>query len=572
MVAVVVFVGPSTTFGIMYAFFKPALRRTLLRWGLRRFADKIVPDLKGGVTEMKSVVGTVSQKMDGVKLTLDAFLAKQKLPRLMDITPEIPASTISLKAADILGSGGYGAVYKASYGGKSVAVKALFGEAKDVVVPPNIAKMMRREATIMCSLNHPNILRVHGVVSERGWIVMDLCEGGALDEALKDPEEAFDDATQTRLCAEVATGVAYLHMKEVSIIHGDMKAGNVLLTRDRSARLCDFGLSEAKNRSKTMTSAANAGSKSNALTVAWSAPELFTAEPKSFATDVYALGLTLWEIYERATPFASMPEAAVVSQVLAGRRPKLAKTPASVRRLVEKCWSEDPKERPGADRVALMLTNLWTNHPGRQPDADESGGDERGKEPEADAKEKEAEADAKAKKEAEAEAKAKMEAEAKAKKEAEADAKAKKEAEAKAKKEAEAEAKAKKEAEAKAKKEAEAEAKAKKEAEAKAKKEADAKAKAAASSAPASAPPDLHSRLRAWREREARELGDAPLSDVFDDKTLAKIAVANPKTLAALGKLRGVGPEKVSAFGDDVLEIIRGEGASAAEDIDVRVE
>jgi flagellar biosynthesis GTPase FlhF len=323
-----------------------------------------------------------------------------------------------------------------------------------------------------------------------------------------------------------------------------MKAGNVLLTRDRSARLCDFGLSEAKNRSKTMTSAANAGSKSNALTVAWSAPELFTAEPKSFATDVYALGLTLWEIYERATPFASMPEAAVVSQVLAGRRPKLAKTPASVRRLVEKCWSEDPKERPGADRVALMLTNLWTNHPGRQPDADESEGDERGKEPEADAK----------------------------KKEAEADAKAKKEAEAKAKKEAEAEAKAKKEAEAKAKKEAEAEAKAKKEAEAKAKKEADAKAKAAASSAPASAPPDLHSRLRAWREREARELGDAPLSDVFDDKTLAKIAVAKPKTLAALGKLRGVGPEKVSAFGDDVLEIIRGEGASAAEDIDVRVE
>jgi hypothetical protein len=48
--------------------------------------------------------------------------------------------------------------------------------------------------------------------------------------------------------------------------------------------------------------------------------------------------------------------------------------------------------------------------------------------------------------------------------------------------------------------------------------------------------------------------------------------VAKPKTLAALGKLRGVGPEKVSAFGDDVLEIIRGEGASAAEDIDVRVE
>ena len=89
---------------------------------------------------------------------------------------------------------------------------------------------------------------------------------------------------------------------------------------------------------------------------------------------------------------------------------------------------------------------------------------------------------------------------------------------------------------------------------------------------PARHRPRFHSRLRAWREREARELGDAPLSDIFDGKTRAKIAVAKPKTLAALRKLRGVGPEKVSAFGDDVFEIIRGEGASAAEDIDVRVE
>ena len=82
---------------------------------------------------------------------------------------------------------------------------------------------------------------------------------------------------------------------------------------------------------------------------------------------MYKRQLTLWEIYERATPFASMPEAAVVNQVLSGRRPKLAKTPESTRPLVEACWSEDPKERPGADRVALMLTNLWTNHPDHEP-------------------------------------------------------------------------------------------------------------------------------------------------------------------------------------------------------------
>ena len=493
--AAIALLTPTTAFGIMFAFFKPALRRVLLRCGLRRFADMVVPDLKGDVR-------AVSRKLDGLELNVEAFLAKQKLPRLVDVTPEIPASKLSLDGAEVLGSGGYGAVYKTSYNGSFVAVKALFAGGKDSSVPANIAKMMRREATIMCSLNHPNILRVHGVVSARGWIVMDLCEGGALDEALKDPEQAFDDATQTRLCAEVATGVAYLHMKEVSIVHGDMKAGNVLLTRDRSARLCDFGLSEAKNRSKTMTSAANAGSKSNALTVAWSAPELFTAEPKSFATDVYALGLTLWEIYERATPFASMPEAAVVNQVLSGRRPKLAKTPESTRPLVEACWSEDPKERPGADRVALMLTNLWTNHPDHEPTKSGDETDVSEGPPSAGEKKKKSDEKAAAKKKAEAK---------------------KKEEEAAAAKEAR-------------------------------------DAEAAVS--------DLLSRLRRWRDGDAATRGTA----AFDDATLGAIAAARPRSLAELGKVRGVGAEKALEHGEDVLAVVRGQGSRATEEIDVRVE
>jgi len=155
----------------------------------------------------------------------------------------------------------------------------------------------------------------------RGWIVMELCEGGSLSDALRDPDVAWLDACEmSRIAAEVATGVAYLHMRDVAIVHGDLKAGNVLLTRDRAVRICDFGMSEAKDRSRTMTAAAagptaSSASGGAAVTVAWSAPELFKDQPKSYATDVYALGITLWEIYERRVPFGNMPEAAVVSQV-----------------------------------------------------------------------------------------------------------------------------------------------------------------------------------------------------------------------------------------------------------------
>ena len=356
-------IGPSTAFSVMAMCFKPLLRRKLLQCGCRRLADIIVPDLK-------SEVNLVSVKIK----ELEAFISKQKLPRFLDITPDIGVSEIQLNKRDMLGAGGYGAVFKALYNGNPVAVKALLGFDQSMAIPASIIKMMRREATIMCSLNHPNILRVLGVVPDRAWIVMELCEGGALDEWLQDPEESVDSSTQSRICSEIATGIAYLHMKDVSVVHGDLKAGNVLLAKEKSVRICDFGMSEAKNRSKTLTSA-NAGS-STALTVAWSAPEQFEDDPKSFATDVYALGVTLWEVYERRVPFGNMPEAAVVSQILAGKRPKFSSsdTPASVKRIVEACWSANHKHRPSADKVAYVLTEMWTHHPGRNQQEDQSFG------------------------------------------------------------------------------------------------------------------------------------------------------------------------------------------------------
>ena len=194
---------------------------------------------------------------------------------------------------------------------------------------------------------------------------MELCEGGALDEVLHDPEFVLEHPTRLRIAAETATGIAYLHLSDVSIVHGDMKAGNVLLTKDLSVRICDFGMSEAKNRSKTMTVAASSSGKGGtSLTVAWSAPELFKDRPKSFATDVYALGLTLWEIYERRVPFGNMPEAAVVNQVLSGHRPEMGSTemPDEIRKLIQLCWSEDPRERPAADKMAFILTRLWNEN------------------------------------------------------------------------------------------------------------------------------------------------------------------------------------------------------------------
>eukprot|EP00982_Pelagococcus_subviridis_P010288 30983-Pelagococcus_subviridis.AAC.5 len=240
IVAGVVVAFPPLIFSVMAAFFKPRLRRILLKWGFKRLADGIVPGLGGRISK------------------LEAFMAKQKLPRLHGFTPEIDPSEITINKADVLGTGSYGTVYKASHISEEVAVKAMFESANDRL-PAYAAKLLRNEAMLMCSRGHSKRLARQGAVRGRA----------TRDTYLHDPDNTLDASDKARLATETATGMAYLHMREVDIIHGDIKAGNVLLVSDKSVRICDFGMAEAKNRSKTVTSAAAAsnGRSSVALTV-----------------------------------------------------------------------------------------------------------------------------------------------------------------------------------------------------------------------------------------------------------------------------------------------------------------
>ena len=344
---------PGIILFLMKIFASKALRAILLRAGLRRLADMIVPDVKGTVSEFNVKVQDI-----------ETFMSKQKLPRLNDTTPILDEENVAINSSNALGRGGFGIVFEGLLKRQStgtsipIAVKCMFNPSNnpnDAVVPEEIKKQMRRESTILCSLNHPNVIKIFGVVPERGWIIMELCDRGSLKSILLDKDTQIGLTELVRYAAETATGVAYLHDKDISIIHGDLKADNVLVRENGSVCLCDFGMSEAKDRSKTMTQAVGISAQGG-LTVRWSAPELLKGREKDRASDVFALAVTLWEIFERKTPFSGMADMIVINQLLGNVRPDFKNTPSEFQSIIARAWMDDVKSRPNAAQIAYALS------------------------------------------------------------------------------------------------------------------------------------------------------------------------------------------------------------------------
>ena len=117
-IVIALVVTPSTIFSVLFFFFKPFLRRLLLSCGCIRVADCVVPaDAHKSINALQLKVSEIEN-----------FMAKQKLPRLRDTAAEIQATEVQLHENGILGVGGYGTVYKATYKNKTVAVKTVFAE------------------------------------------------------------------------------------------------------------------------------------------------------------------------------------------------------------------------------------------------------------------------------------------------------------------------------------------------------------------------------------------------------------------------------------------------------------
>ncbi|KAG8896286.1 hypothetical protein FRB99_008957, partial [Tulasnella sp. 403] len=181
--------------------------------------------------------------------------------------------------------GGFGEIFRGSHHlHGEVALKRLFHRNDNEIRTLVELKLFMLEAQTWHSLDHHHILKFLGIyiIEDRKYMVSPWAYNGSLPDYIA----TNPTADRVKFLHQTALALAYLHLS--SVIHGDIKAGNILVSSDGHALLCDFGLSRS---AMTNTDPFLKGMGS----VRWQAPELMDENPKSFSSDVYAFGITIFE-------------------------------------------------------------------------------------------------------------------------------------------------------------------------------------------------------------------------------------------------------------------------------------
>ncbi|CAN6584209.1 unnamed protein product [Malus baccata var. baccata] len=279
-------------------------------------------------------------------------------PRYLNLEPSLAMDWLEISWDELnikerVGAGSFGTVHRAEWNGSDVAVKVL--TVQDF--HDDQLKDFLREVAIMKRVRHPNVVLFMGAVTKRPHlsIVTEYLPRGSLYRLIHRPAsgELMDQRRRLRMALDVAKGINYLHCLNPPIVHWDLKSPNLLVDKNWTAKVCDFGLSRFK--ANTFIS-----SKSVAGTPEWMAPEFLRGEPSNEKSDVYSFGVILWELVTMEQPWNGLSPAQVVGAVaFQNRRLAIpANTPPVLASLMESCWADDPAQRPSFASIVESLKRL----------------------------------------------------------------------------------------------------------------------------------------------------------------------------------------------------------------------
>ena len=245
-----------------------------------------------------------------------------------------------------IGQGGMGVVWRGrdKVTGTRYAIKLLRSEyASD----PDAVTRFVRERTVLMKFQHPAVVTLHDMIVEGDQLalVMDLVDGGDLNAYRQRAGGTLPNEEAARLAAQICDGLAAAHA--AGIVHRDLKPANVLLDSGQ-VKLADFGVARIVGDTSTTTTGTVLG------TAAYLAPELLIGSEPSAASDVYAFGITLYELLSGRPPFHGHV-ASIMHDHLETKPAQLTGVPGPLWDLLSSCLAKDPVARPTAAAMAIAL-------------------------------------------------------------------------------------------------------------------------------------------------------------------------------------------------------------------------
>ncbi len=261
-----------------------------------------------------------------------------------------------------IGAGGMGEVFRATDTRlhRTVAIKIL---PRDKVADPDRKKRFLQEARAASALNHPNIVTLYDIASSNGidYLVMEYVPGKSLDKLIA--PKGLPLAEALNYAQQIANGLAAAHA--AGIVHRDMKPGNVMVTAESQTKILDFGLAKltehapgAEGETRTQESAlTEAGTVMG--TVAYMSPEQASARPLDHRTDIFSLGVMLYEMLAGTRPFRGKSHVETMHAIIHDPAPPLSSVPPRLQEILEKALEKDPKDRyQHAGDLALDLRRV----------------------------------------------------------------------------------------------------------------------------------------------------------------------------------------------------------------------
>jgi serine/threonine protein kinase len=263
---------------------------------------------------------------------------------------------------ELLGEGGMGVVYRARDPrlGRDVALKVL--PAQTIADPQARARLIQ-EARLASALNHPHICTIFevGDTDDLVYIAMEWIEGRPLRELI--PARGLPVETVLRYGAQIADALSHAHAR--GIVHRDLKASNVVITSDGRAKVLDFGLAKRIDAGPEDVTIQNDLTMAGAVmgTPGYLAPEVLQGQAAGPQSDIWALGVLLYEMSTGQKPFTGRTVHELAAAILT--QPALPlpdNVPAGLRALIIRCLDKQPGQRPQqAAEVRAALEMLLTD-------------------------------------------------------------------------------------------------------------------------------------------------------------------------------------------------------------------